>query len=88
MNRRALVALVSLGLLACNPSGTCIVTDDPSHDQCIVNPNKNACSHYKPSEFFAEDSVAGTMRCKAAGFEGKETSDPKAVQTYIRWKKK
>jgi hypothetical protein len=93
MKRIALFGALGLFLLGCNPSGTCMVPDRGGEgslgDQCMINFNKNACATAN-GEFFAEDGVAGTIRCKSAGYgdrPGSATSDPKALRIYYKGKK-
>jgi hypothetical protein len=76
--RRLLVLLlVSTPAMGCNPQGTCIMidkSDDPAQaDFCWVQYYESACRDTGKSgttevEFFKEDSTAGFVRCKDAGF--------------------
>ena len=72
MLRPITVLLVLLAAPACNPNGTCVL-EDPNEgtyhpSTCMINYGKRACDGTH-EVFFQEDSTAGLLRCKLAGFE-------------------
>lgn len=87
-----LIVACLFAVAGCNPKGTCVVTSDDTTeaggDSCIVNMNKKACESFSRSpEFFAENGVQGTLRCKSAGFDGKNTKGKDELYTYFKNKK-
>ena len=78
-----LLACVALCATGCNPDGTCIMTKradkiqpgEVDTDSCRIDSNKWSCTdnNVDLAQFTKEDQVSGTLHCKLAGFDHKQS---------------